>query len=370
VNGDGTPDLVVSNFASSTVSVRLNIGTGSFGPKTDYPTGTFPFGLTLGDVNGDGKPDLATANFSSSTVSVLLGNGNGTFAPKVDYGTRAQPYSLALGDVSGDGKLDLVETNIGNAIAPGTASVLPGNGDGTFGAAVDFGTAFRPYSVAIADVSGDGKPDLVTANSNANSVSILRNLTETTTAITLVTLSAEATAERVRLEWYVPGDGIALASLYRRTVDTDWTLQGHPQADQNHRMIHEDYAITPGVQYGYRLVVRDVTGYESSSETWVRVPGGETVPPVVRLEPSRPNPFGERGELSYGLPVAGRVRLAIYDLQGRRVAVVVDREEPAGWRTVVWDGRNSLGQRVASGTYFERLEEGNLVDVRKIVVAR
>ena len=294
---------------------------------TGSRTGLGSSSVAIGDMSGDGKPDLVATNLTGNTVSVLLGNGDGTFQAKVDYGTGVSPGSTAIGDVSGDGKPDLVTANATSS----TVSVLLGNGDGTFQAKVDYGTGASPQSVAIGDVTGDGKPDLVTANHTGFSVSVLRNLTEVTTAVSVLTLSAETTAGRVRIEWYASGDRISLTSVYRRTADSDWMLQGHPEADASRRIIYEDATVSPGVSYGYRLVVRDVTGYETAVETWVSVPTGRGAPAVVRLEPARPNPFGVQAALSYGLPRGGRVRLAVYDVRGRRVATVVDREEAAGW---------------------------------------
>jgi len=64
------------------------------------------------------------------------------------------------------------------------------------------------------------------------------------------------------------------------------------------------------------------------------------------------------------------VRLAVYDVHGRRVASVVDRVGVAGWGTVLWDGRDNAGRDVGSGTYFLRLELGDAVRVRKVVLAR
>jgi len=194
---------------------------------------------------------------------------------------------------------------------------------------------------------------------------------ETSTAITLVALSAVAEAGRVRIDWYAPGDEIVLASVFRRKLEGDWVLLGHPQADLNRNIFLEDATVSPGGHYGYRLVVRDVLGMETtSSETWVTVPEGNAVASALRLLAIAPNPFGVTGQLRYGLPRDGRVRLAVYDIQGRSVATVIDRVEPAGWRSAVWDGRDRAGRLVAPGTYFVRLEAVGEVQLQKVVLLR
>jgi len=180
VDGDGKPDLATANLNNNNVSVLRNTGTAgtvSFATKIDYATGNRPFLVAIGDVDGDGKPDLATANYSDNTVSVLRNTstaGTVSFATKVDYATGINPYSVAIGDVDGDGKPDLAVANNGS----NTVSVLRNTGTaGTLGfaAKVDYGTGSIPYSVAIGDVDGDGKPDLAVANYSDNTVSVLRN---------------------------------------------------------------------------------------------------------------------------------------------------------------------------------------------------
>ncbi|MSR53795.1 MAG: hypothetical protein EXS09_10965, partial [Gemmataceae bacterium] len=106
-----------------------------------------------------------------NTASVLLGNGAGSFAAKTDFATGSGPLSVTLGDVNGDGKLDLVTANR----SADTASVLLGNGAGSFGSKTDFATGSGPFSVTLGDVNGDGKLDLVTANFNADTASVLLN---------------------------------------------------------------------------------------------------------------------------------------------------------------------------------------------------
>src|SRR5712691_1556869 len=71
-----------------------------------YGAGATPSFIAVGDFNGDGRSDVAVANQGSNNVSILLGNGDGTFAAAVNYGVGAAPRSVGLGDFNGDGKID------------------------------------------------------------------------------------------------------------------------------------------------------------------------------------------------------------------------------------------------------------------------
>jgi hypothetical protein len=180
MNRDGKPDLVTANWGPNTVSVLLGNGTGTSWTRTDYEVGMGPNSVAFADLNGDGVPDLAVANLGSyydrigNTVSVLLGNGDGTFGARTDYETGIHPFSVAIGDLNGDGKPDLVTANYREYSSAGnTVSVLLGDGNGAFGAKTDFVTGSGPTSVAIADLNGDGHPDLAAANSYSNTVSVL-----------------------------------------------------------------------------------------------------------------------------------------------------------------------------------------------------
>ena len=152
-----------------------------------YTVPTSPTAIAVGDFNGDGKLDMAVTswddNSTDSFVTVLLGNGDGTFMPGVSYFTGnggagsiyggAEPYSIVVADMNGDGKLDLVTANAGSL----TVSVLLGNGDGTFQPAIlnrNIGaTDGAPYSMAIGDFNGDGKLDVVLAQEFQGEVSVM-----------------------------------------------------------------------------------------------------------------------------------------------------------------------------------------------------
>lgn len=146
--------------------------TALFLPAVDYPSGgQFATSVAVADLNGDGKVDVVVANANSNTVGVLLGNGNGTFQPATTYGSGGIfPISAAVADVNGDGKPDVVVANAG-VIGCGVG-VLLGNGDGTFQTPLVYcsGGLFAD-SVAVADVNGDGNPDLLVANLCADQTS-------------------------------------------------------------------------------------------------------------------------------------------------------------------------------------------------------
>ncbi|MCY3021279.1 MAG: VCBS repeat-containing protein, partial [Planctomycetota bacterium] len=177
-------DIVVANAGGNSVSVLLGDGAGGFlPPAAPIPLGYTPASVAIADVSGDGIPDIVTAN--GSTVSVLLGAGDGTFGAPTKTDVAGDASAVAAANLTGDLKADVVV----NDRSGNTVTVLVSNGDGTFGAnPQSFDTDYGPNSVAIADVDGDGIPDIVTANgdfmvsadasrtgpfSNGNSVSVL-----------------------------------------------------------------------------------------------------------------------------------------------------------------------------------------------------
>src|SRR6185369_17262241 len=104
----------------------------------------------------DGRLDLAVANRFSNDLSVLPVTGDNTFAPQTRYGTETSPSGVAVGDLDGDGRLDVVTANESN---PGSVTCLMGNQDGTFDPPVDFGLRHAALDVEIADANGDGRLD-------------------------------------------------------------------------------------------------------------------------------------------------------------------------------------------------------------------
>jgi len=187
LNGDGNLDVVATGPQLGAV-VWLGNGDGTFRPSVQYSnTGGGSSSVAVGDFNGDGIPDLAVTNGTAyevyshdndypqcggTTVSVLLGRGDGSFGQPVAYETAFDPESIAVGDLDGDGKLDLVVlggvgVNCGTS-SPTPLSILLGKGDGTFQKAMNFAIenlpeqqAGYPVAVSLGDFNLDGKLDVV-----------------------------------------------------------------------------------------------------------------------------------------------------------------------------------------------------------------
>jgi len=170
LNGDGRPDVVVVNSGANNISVLLANGAGTFLAPVNYAVGTSPSDVAIGDVNGDGRPDLVVTNTGSDTVSVLLNVGGGAFSAPTNLPLAAGsgPEGVAVADVNGDGIKDIIVSNSnGNSV-----TVFLATGIGSFVLAGNFTTGSAPSGVVVADFNGDGKPDLATSN-NVGSASIL-----------------------------------------------------------------------------------------------------------------------------------------------------------------------------------------------------
>ena len=175
----------ISDFAAiSSVGIRIYLGqsNGTFAGPTfvTMADNSTPNSFVAGDFNGDGKIDIAAT--TQGAVNILLGKGDGTFQPAVakavSFPQGSFGYLAGAVDTNGDGNLDLIIGGLSAAAGPGgldvNADVLPGNGDGTFGALItnSFTVSQKLNAVGIGDINGDGIPDLVTSNTSGLQIAL------------------------------------------------------------------------------------------------------------------------------------------------------------------------------------------------------
>jgi hypothetical protein len=217
LNGDGWLDLVSARFSDGLIVVEFNEGDDTFGINTFYSTGGLPSFLVMEDFDRDGDLDIVTPNAGSGTITVWLNTGSGVFAGRQDYPAGSGPNQIAAGDFDGDNDLDLAVTNAsGNAITlmrnagggifvvqatlplggPGNAArVADFDGNGRLDVAVvtpgavtiasndglwSFSTATYPApaareDLAVGDLNGDGRPDVVVVSAVVNAAGVLLN---------------------------------------------------------------------------------------------------------------------------------------------------------------------------------------------------
>ncbi len=255
LDGDGKIDIVVTNQASTSISVLRNtstvgsITTSSFAAKVDFPTGLDPYSVAIGDLDANGKPEIIVANYSSATASVFNNTStSGTIAlsAKVDFDSGTSSLMVALNDIDGDGKIDLTVTNGGNRISVlkninSSAPIIATS----FSPRVDFQATNVPYGLAIGDLDGNGKPDVAATNSSGTTVSLLRNTVSSLPSFTATSFS--------------PASG---------SIGTVVTLTG------------TNFSATPiNNTVKFNGIVATVTASSSTSITAI-VPGGATTGPI------------------------------------------------------------------------------------------
>jgi len=165
-NGDGKADVIVTSNSSTVLSVLLGNGDGTFQVALTVNVGAALKSLVVGDFNGDGKLDVAGVN-DTSGLFVLIGAGNGSFSAASGSPMTLAPSSLIVaGDFNGDGKTDLAYGSSSGSSTAIPGGVFLGNGDGTFkkGSALTIGLV-TVSAVGAADLTGTGKLDLVFSGS-------------------------------------------------------------------------------------------------------------------------------------------------------------------------------------------------------------
>jgi photosystem II stability/assembly factor-like uncharacterized protein len=171
LNTDGSLDFAtISQVSPSIVTLGYNLE-GGIGLHGTLDAGLSSEGIAAIDLDGDGRPELVVSNSGSNTVSIFWNAASNPFAERTDLASGANPYGVASADFDGDGLNDIVVTNQNG----GTVSYFRNNGNGTF-TRIDFATGGQgPTAVIAADLNNDGRPDIITLNQTTGNISVLLN---------------------------------------------------------------------------------------------------------------------------------------------------------------------------------------------------
>jgi hypothetical protein len=182
LDGDGKPDIAAANNGANQICVFRNTstsGTISFAPRVDYDAGTSPYSVIIGDVDGDNKAELIyTTQSTGSALSVMKNKsvaGTLSFDIPIIVANFPGPFVATMGDLDGDNRPELVAASAGSGIVVKQNLSTPGN-IAFSGQQYTLTTGNYPVGVVIADIDGDGKPDLASCNRMTNNISLIRNI--------------------------------------------------------------------------------------------------------------------------------------------------------------------------------------------------
>jgi len=431
VNGDGFSDVIVGApehdggevnegrallYLGSASGLATTPAWSAEGDQADARFGRCV--ASAGDVNGDGYTDVIVGAWGYPNTLLVYGRAfvyHGSAAGLAStpawvgeepFGARYGWSVAGAGDVNGDGYSDVIVAASGSAIAyhgspegltSSAWSVTGGTFIGCVGTAGDI-NADGFSDVIVADEShGGGRVDFHCGNERPGLDRLAQQrrsddsapiptggVSDSETAFLLRAKARTASGRgKVRLQyevkpWGAPFDGSGVVT--GNAVDTGAPGGAVP-------VFAPVNGLSPHTRYRWRIrFVADSPFFpgapwfhhagNGAAEADLRTLSALTATPeapkgrsMLRLAPCTPNPFTHATRLSYVIPARARVRLAIHDVGGRRVATLVDEVHEAGGYARQWDGRGG-GHRLPSGLYFARLEVEDRVETRKVVLTR
>lgn len=377
LNDDGIWDLAIT---ATGLRVLLGNGTagkgdGTFAAPVSYSTGANPSSVTSGDLDADGITDIVVGNAGTNSVSILLGNGtsgvgDGTLQAAISVATSTTgPRDVQLADWDQNGIPDI---GMANNSAAKVATILAGNGDGTFGTPNTYPVSTAPYALAISDFDEDGGVDLAVCNRSTQNFSRLMAGCDAEASNVLQLISPDGgetwvEAEERAITWSKAASVVAVDVELSHDDGANWqTIAAN---------VHDTsfvWTVTPRVAdltARVRVVDRNRPQFSDASDS------AFTIEPPIELSADEqvtrltlsgawPNPMRGALTVSFALPRAGDAQLELIDLAGRRVAQRLERGLAAGAHRITL----ASGLALRPGLYLVRLAQGGESRSLKVAV--
>lgn len=363
LNADGVKDIPVSvNLADGDVNVFAyqTLPSGVPDCTISDTASNFGFNLAVGEFNGDGYDDLAIVVAGVRTpVLIKFYWGGPAFDTVADLvisipNSGAGHKIVPLKDFNGDGYGDLLVSGVNY----GSWGIYFGgpNIDAFVDARFPAYDDYIRLVEAVGDINNDGLDDIVAAYSRVNHHEPASSCN--------IYLGGEIVHEQLTPDAHI--DGLDIPGLQTFTTGSVSGIGDFNGDGLNDFAISSQSLDSADVNRG---AINIFSGWEKSV-TDVPYDFEPTLPDNYQLAQNYPNPFNPSTTIQFALPAAGQTRLAIFNMLGRRVTTLIDNHLAAGSYTLTWNGTSATGEQVASGVYVYRLQSGDYVTSRKMVLAR
>ena len=394
LDGDGDLDLLLSG--SGATHLFRQDSEGSFIEVPTDIAGASEASCALSDYDNDSDLDLAISGRGESPsqtdfIRIYRNDGGFAFVDAGFAGSGAVDGNIAWGDFDNDGRLDLLQTG------SYTTRIYHNSGSGGFRDIQAEIIQLDSSDAAWGDFDGDGDLDILASGDSPTSGHIARlyrndgpppnappstpsPLTATMQNGVLVFTWTSAADD------HTPGAGLTYNLRVGATPGGSEILSSMAAATDGRRFLSApgnvghatSFSITPPpswdtIYWAVQAVDGAYAGSLFSAEQAIAnatsSPNAE-IPNTFGLRRAFPNPFNPQLNLEYDLPRDSTVKIAIYDLQGREVAVLHEGGAIAGRHVVSWNGRNGSGERVPSGNYVCRIESGRSTATTTITLVK
>ena len=317
------------------------------------------------DVTANGKSDILVSGINPNIFLLEGTTGNIVW----QNGTGGNILGInEIGDVDGDGLPDMATSSLNNAVHIWQSRygyqlyqyLFGGGGNGTA----------AEHTVRMDDIDGNGSFEFTSASRSGRIVTFSGG-SAINIPVEMTTFSANVNGSDVSLTWTTATE-LNNSGFYieRKSGSGNYSqiafVEGNGSTTSSNVYSYIDKNIVSG-KYYYRLKQVDYNGtFEYSKEIEVTV----GLPITFSLEQNFPNPFNPSTKIKYSIPTAGIVKLVIYNLLGEQITTLVNQNVEPGFYTVEWNGTNNFGVSVPSGIYFYRIEAGNYINVKKMVILK